>query len=693
MAKKTRKKKKHRIFWAFVKLQLILMLLVMLAVGYYFLGGYGARVQALRNEAVTLVQNSDESTFRAIQTTVVYDANGDLISTVKGEKDVYYIDYEEIPADVVNAIISIEDKKFFKHIGIDFKAIIRAAVAMIKNGEVTQGGSTITQQLARTVFLSNERSWQRKVEEIFIALELEKKYTKNEILEFYLNNVYFANGYYGIEAAAEGYFSCSVEDLSLSKIAFLCAIPNSPTLYDPVKNPENTIKRRDRILYNMWQDKVLSDARYEEAKAEKVVLNQTAAERHNYVETYTYYCVIRELMKLRGFEFTNSFASAEEKENYEEAYSTLYAECQESMFTGGYRIYTSIDLTVQDQLQAAIDDNLKGYTGKSDDGTYKLQSAGVCIDNETGRVVAIVGGRSQEYVGYTLNRAYQSYRQPGSSIKPLIVYTPSFENGYNPDSKVNDEEIEGGPKQASYLGEITIRKAVEKSKNSVAWQLFSELTPEVGLQYLLNMNFNKIDSNDYYLPASLGGLYNGVSPLEMAAAYATIENDGYYRGPTCIVKITDADGNIILETVSEEKSVYKTNASRMMTSCMEGVLLRGTAAGKGIKGHRSAGKTGTTNDNKDGWFVGFTHYYTTSIWVGYDTPKKLDKLQGNTYPVSIWHDFMTEIHKDLDPMDFLPYVNYDEDGVDGSYDSQEEILEELLNQNNEDEEEVTEEDD
>jgi 1A family penicillin-binding protein len=633
-------------------------------------------------------------TFRASETTEVFDCNNNLISTVKGMKDVYYISFADIPSAAVNAIVSIEDKKFYNHIGIDFMAIARAAIAMVREREVKQGGSTITQQLARTVFLSNERTWQRKVEEIYIALELEKKYSKEQILEFYLNNVYFGNGYYGIEAASRGYFNETVRNLDLAQITFLCAIPNNPTLYNPFGNPQNTMKRRNRILYQMLQDKVISVGQYDEACMEQIVLNPPKKKKNDYVETYAYNCAIRALMKQEGFRFRNVFTTSAERREYEKSYKELYEQCQSSLFTAGYRIYTSIDLKKQEELQKSINEQLKGYTEKSKDGTYKLQGAGVCIDNLTGRVVAIVGGRHQERKGYTLNRAFQSFRQPGSSIKPLIVYTPYLEKGNTPDTKVEDKKVKDGPKERSYLGKITLRTAVEKSRNAVAWQIFDEITPVVGIQYLLDMNFSKIDSNDYYLPAALGGMYRGVSPLEMAAAYATLENDGFYREPTCIVRITDAKGNLVLQTEQEEKSVYKANASRMMTDIMTGVLTRGTARGKGIPNMPTAGKTGTTNENKDGWFVGYSHYFTTSIWVGYDTPKKLDKLQGGTYPAQIWHNFMLKIHKGLEKMKFLPYLDYEKQGVDGSYEKikpevekvedEDEKEEEIENEDNED---------
>lgn len=656
--KKRKKRTAYRGFFIFFKVQLVLMILLLSSVAYYYIGGYGKKVKELREEAMEIVAKSTYEDFKDDQTSVVYDINGNIISTLVGEKDVYYLRFEDIPATFVDAIVSIEDKKFFKHKGIDYKAILRAAWAMLKNGEVKQGGSTITQQLARTIYLSNEKTWQRKVTEIFVALKLEQKYTKNEILEFYLNNVYFANGYYGIEAASQGYFSKSVSELSLSEVAFICAIPNSPNKYNPVSGMDETLKRRDRILGNMCKDEVIDSETYKEAIAEEIVLKRPKKEHNNYAETYTYYCAIQKLMKQNGFEFKDKFASKDEKKRYKEAYRELYLECQESLYKNGYRIYTSIDLNMQKKLQEAIDKGLEENEEKNDEGVFEFQGAGVCIDNLTGKVVAIVGGRSQELEGYTLNRAYQSYRQPGSAIKPLIVYTPWFERGMTPDSIVVDEKTENGPSQSYYAGEMTVREAIEQSKNTVAWNLFSELSPKVGLQYLINMGFSKIDKEDYRLTSALGGFTNGVSPLEMASAYATLCFDGFYREPTCIVKITDANGNQILTGDTIEEKVYDTKAARMMIDCMQGVLTEGTAKDKGLSRMPSCGKTGTTNDNKDGWFVGSSYYYTTSIWVGYDMPRQFEPLKGATYPVEIWNDYMEKIHKGKQAMDFRPYYQY-----------------------------------
>ncbi len=670
MGKERKRKKKGRIR-RILMIQFLLLLILMGCGAFYLIKTYGEDISAMQQEARRIVDSSSPKTFRAAETSLVYDDNGNLITAMKGEKDVYYLDDEEIPAYAKAAIISIEDKKFETHRGYDLKGILRSVKSYLESGQVTQGGSTITQQLARNIFLTHERTWQRKVQEILIAVELEKKFSKEEILEFYLNNIYFGNGYYGIQAASKGYFSKDVDVLSLSEIAFLCAIPNNPGMYDPLEHMEKTLKRRDRILKQMKEDGKISEATCKKAMGEEIVLNRSQRGKSDYVETYTYYCATRILMEQQGFLFQTEFESEEEKERYQEEYSALYGECQANLYKKGYRIYTSVNMELQQKLQGAIDGNLAEFSEVNAEGIFTLQGAGVCIDNHTGLVKAIVGGRNQDLNGYTLNRAYQSYRQPGSAIKPLIVYTPLLARGYTPDTVVVDQEILDGPQNADgvFEGEMTLRRAVEKSKNTVAWSLFSELTPEAGLEYLRKMNFARLDRKDLRLPAALGGFTNGTSPLEMAAGFAALENDGNYRKPTCISKITDAQGNVIYDAAPEPVLVYEQNAARMMTSMLTGVLTEGTGSGLALSSVASAGKTGTTNDNKDGWLVGYTPYYTTSIWVGYDMPRELPGLSGATYPGLIWHQFMEEAHQGLKPLEFLPYIRSEE--PEGTEESQE----------------------
>lgn len=657
--RKRKKKTKSQKIWGFLQFQMVLIMLVVAAIAYYYVGGYAAKVKAMKTEAVHLVANSNADTFRQSQTSEAYDCNGELLSVLKGEKDVYYVEFDNIPIYVKQAIVSTEDKRFYKHKGIDYKGIMRAVWAMIQDGEVTQGGSTITQQLARTVFLSNERTWERKIEEMYIAVELEAKYSKDDILEFYLNNVYFANGYYGIEAASQGYFGMDVNHLSLSEMAYLCSIPNNPNLYNPVKNHDKTMKRRNRILKAMLEEQVISESSYKTALGESISISPSQKVKNDYLETYITYCATRTLMEMEGFKFQTSFDNDNEKKAYDKKYKELYESCNSKLFTGGYRIYTSLDAAAQKELQDAIDKELAEFTEKNDEGIYCLQGAAVCIDNATGMVRAIVGGRSQDTEGYTLNRAFQSFRQPGSSIKPLLVYTPALEKGYTADTTVVDEPIEGGPVNGDgvYSGAMSLRQAVAVSKNTVAWKIMEELTPEYGLSFLKAMEFSRLDTRDENLPISVGGFTNGVSPLEMAKGYATIANNGGYRNPTCIVKITNAQGDEIYSAKQDAIMVYKENACRQMTDMLQTVITSGTGRGYSLGQMPSAGKTGTTNDNKDGWFVGYTPYYTTSVWVGYDIPKEVPGLGGGTYPGRIWHDFMEKIHEGLTPVSFVEPIS------------------------------------
>lgn len=659
MAKKVKKQKRQknpveRAIGIVLKIIIALLLAIVVIGGVLMYMKYGKKLIAMESDAKKIVSKSTMETFRQNETSIIYDANGNIMSKLKGEKDVYYIKYSDIPQVAVDAITSIEDKNFFKHKGYDLKAIIRAGFAYIKNkGVITQGGSTITQQLARNIFLSFEESWQRKAREIFIAIELEKKYTKKEIMEFYLNNIYFANGYYGIQSAALGYFGKGVNSLSLSQITFLLSIPNSPTRYNPYENIEGTLARRDRILDQMVLDGKITEAQASKAKSEEIKLKAPKVEKSSYALTFALDRAVKALMKSEGFNFRYSFNSDEERKAYNENYSEVYSSCQTRLYSGGYRIYTSIDPEKQKLLQDTVDSGLSVSSEKSKSGIYSLQGAAVTIDNSSGRVVAIVGGRSQKLKGSTLNRAYQSFRQPGSTIKPLIVYTPAFEQGYTPESMVKDEKIEGGPVNADgvFSGNMTVLDALAKSKNTVAWKLFTEISPAIGIGKLLDMGFSAIADTDYYPSAALGGFTKGVNAVEMASAYAAIENGGEFREPTCIMKMTDSSGNDIVADGFYQKGtskyIYDENACKMMITCMEAVMTKGTGVGGKLATMPCAGKTGTTNDSKDLWFVGFTKYYTTSVWVGYDIPRSLAGLAYTATPLGIWKTYMDSINNGL----------------------------------------------
>lgn len=657
--KKPEKKTKKIIKTIFLEIA-VLFLFTILLTAFLFYKRYGKDILALRDSAQQMVKYSSLEDFKQAETSLIYDTYGNEITSLKAEKDVYYLEDAELPQYFKDAMVAVEDKKFYEHPGYDTKAILRAMKSYIsKKGEITQGASTITQQLARNIYLSHEVSWERKIEEIFLAVELEERYTKDQIMEFYLNNIYFANGYYGVEAASQGYFQLAAKDLNLSQVAFLCAIPNNPTVYNPLTNFENTMSRRNFILEEMLSEGKISDLDYEIAIREEVVLNPKEEESiNNYVETYVFDCAAKALMQYHGFVFQYQFSSDEARKNYEERYQELYIRCMRSLYEDGYRIYTSIDLQKQELLQAALDEGLSANQELKEDGIYALQGSATCIDNATGKVVAIVGGRSQEITGNALNRAFQSYRQPGSSIKPLVVYTPAFERGYTPDTIMVDEPIEDGPKNAgTYSGAITIRTAVQYSKNTIAHKIFKALTPKVGMQYVLNMGFSKIMTQDTYNMASaLGGLTYGVTTEEMASGFCTIQNDGVYRNPNCIVQILDAKGNVIVLDAWKEIRIYDRNACRMMTDVMVTVVTSGTGRGCALSGMPCAGKTGTTNDEKDGWFVGYTPYYTTAVWVGYDIPRTITTLDTTTSPGKIWKNYMQQIHAGLTPKEFPAYT-------------------------------------
>ena len=524
------------------------------------------------------------------------------------------------------------------------------------------GASTITQQLARNIFLTHEVSIERKLKEIFITLELTKKYSKEDIIEFYVNDICYANGIYGIEGAAKAYFNKDVNDLTLSQIAYLCAIPNQPEYYNPYKDSTRAITRRDKILKDMYSMGYISEKDYKFAIIEEITIEKPKKEFNDYLTSYAIDCTVKYLMQENGFEFKYHFNSNEEKETYDNSYNEAYTLAKNQLYIQGYNIYTSLDPKIYEKLQNILDEELSFSEEKDETtGIYKLQGALTCIDNNTQKVIAVVGGRSQEKEQgvYSFNRAYQSYRQPGSSIKPLIVYTPALENGYTPDTIVQNIDVskakEKGIDVQSLTGTMmTLREAVEKSKNGVAWQVFDKITPSKGLSYIEKMKFSNICKDDYNDASALGGLTNGVTTVEMASAYSTLSNHGKYKEPTCLTSIIDKDGTEIYKD-SKSIEIYDRVANDKMIDILKGVITRGTASKLNWYSSTDTeafAKTGTTNGNKDGWLCGSTPYYSIAVWIGYDTPKEMSNLYGSTYPGQIWKKSMLELIKDKDVAKF-----------------------------------------
>lgn len=608
--------------------------------------------------AVKAVEGSTPETFRLQEASFIYDRNGDVIAKLTGDEDSSYLSYEEIPEAAVNAFVAIEDRTFWENPGIDLKGIFRVGLNyLVTKGEEKHGASTITQQLARNRFLTREVSLERKAKEMLIALELTKKYSKKEIMEYYVNDISFANTYYGLQAAARGYFGKEANELSLSQIAYLCAIPNSPTYYNPYKHPENAIKRRDKILADMKEMGYITETEYKKAVEETITVQRQRVELRNYETTYAIDCAVRYLMRKDGFEFQYGFRSQEDYEEYHELYDEVYSQERDALYTGGYNLYTSLDPEKQRILQEAVDEVLSFDEKTAENGIYLLQGAATVINNETGRVEAIVGGRSQVTDTYTLNRAFQSPRQPGSTIKPLIVYAPALENGYRSDTLVKNISVSAAKEKGVVVRDLPgdilpLRRAVELSRNGVAWYVYDDITPGLGMAYLTQMRFQSIHPNDYYPAAALGGFSKGVTTEEMAGAYASLALGGRYIEPTCIVKMVDNKGNDIFEDY-QEIQVYQENTANLMTDILRGVISQGTAASMGWRGAiEAAGKTGTTNGSKDGWFCGMTPYYAMSVWVGYDTPKELSSLYGGTYPASIWKQAMAKLTEGLEAASF-----------------------------------------
>lgn len=620
-------------------------------------------------EAKDLVDSSTPDTFRLAQTSYIYSDDGTQLAALAESEDATYLSYEDIPADVVNAFVSVEDRTFWNNSGVDYKGILRVCVNYVKTkGQVAEGASTITQQLARGTFLSNEKTISRKIKEIFIARQLTKKYTKEQIMEFYCNSCCFANGIYGVEDASQKYFGRSVSDLSLSETAYICAIPNRPEYYNPLKNSENAISRRNKILQDMYECDYITKDAGDAALAENITVAEVSDEEdtfYNYEATYAINCAIRYLMKQDGFEFKSHFEDDADYDTYNAYYDEMYKQAKHKLYTGGYKVTTTMNLKAQKNLQKIFDKEL-AFNTKVDESTgiYQFQGAMTVIDNETGKVVAMIGGRSQDELQqtYSLNRGFQSFKQPGSSIKPLVIYTPALEEGYDANSTLTEIDVTAAKKSTSEKiskmsgQKMSLRYAVEDSKNGCAYSLYNIITPKVGLSYIENMNFSKIVQQDYTLSSGLGGLHHGTNTVEMANAYSTLENHGEYRQADCISSILDASGNEIYEE-PESKTVYTRSASDQMTDILEGVLNSSAGTAKGLKWSSAsdvaaAAKTGTTNDNNVAWFCGYTPYYTISVWVGYDYPKSVKGLWGNTYPAYIWKEAMLYMIDGKDEADF-----------------------------------------
>ncbi|MGL4762228.1 MAG: transglycosylase domain-containing protein [Sarcina sp.] len=661
-----KRKQKHTVFKSiikFLKSFILSSLMIFLTVMTAVVAIVGAICLENKEKIELTIANGfekassiEDSKFNDRYNTVVLDKNGKVIFEHK-TAEYEYKEYEQINPEVVKAFISIEDKRFYEHNGIDFKALTRAGAKMLQGGDI-QGGSTITQQVVKNVFLTQDQVIWRKLEEMVLARELEKIYSKDKIMEFYLNNIYFGYGCYGIESASKYYYQKSTMDLSLSQIAVLTGVTNNPTFYDPIQNPKNAIKRKNIVLNYMFDNSYITEAQLHEELEKGVELNVSEVTYDNTISDYAISFAIKEatekFMEYNGFEFKYTFKDIEEEESYRSFYNKVYAENYEKLIFGGYEIQTCIDSQMQENMQTILNDHMAPYRQTAENGIYSKQASATLIDNSTGEVVGIIGGRGEN--GNTFNRASIGARQIGSTSKPILVYTPAFERGYYPESIVKDRAIPGGPSNwyKGYKGDVSLRYATEISINTIPWRLITEIGEENALEYLAQMQFSSLSTKDQYPPLALGGMSRGATTTEMASAYAAIANSGSFKEPTNVTKIKRQNADeIVYENKYKTTQVYNPEAANLMIDTLKGVMNKPHGTGKNAKMNNykyQIGKTGTTDRNVDSWFIGATPYYTMAVWVGEDAPKPQNI--GGGVPAQIWKETMESVHVGVEQKDF-----------------------------------------
>ena len=557
-----------------------------------------------------------------------------------------WIDYENIPKDIEHAAVAIEDKRFYEHKGVDWYRTTGAFVNMFLGMKNDFGGSTITQQLIKNTTQQDDITVQRKLLEIFQALELEKKYSKEQIMEYYLNKVYFGEGCYGIYTAADTYFGKTPDQLTLAECASIVGITNMPTNYDPFINQEENRKRRIWILHEMYDQGYITKAELDEALEEEPVFVRTENEQKPDV-IYSYYAetvindVIRDLMEQRGLSRDSA---------------------KQLVYGGGYQIYSCYDPAIQavvDDIYLNMPSNQQFHASAKG---QQFESAIVILDPYTGEIKALCGGTGTKDINFGLNRATGSQRPPGSSIKPIATYGPAMELGLiTQNTKVNDSPtvvLAGKPdwlpknSGGGYSGVITIRTALQRSLNTVSAQILDKLTPRTSFDFLrekLGVT-SLVDADCDYAPLSLGQLTNGITVREMAQAYSAFVNDGVFTYSRTYSYVTDSEGNVVLENPARTITAFQPNTAWNMTDMLYNAVNAGTGSEARLSNMPVGGKTGTTSDNWDRWFVGFTPYYVAAVWTGYDMPEVMN-FGGN--PASqIWRLVMAPIHENLPYKDF-----------------------------------------
>jgi penicillin-binding protein 4 len=569
--------------------------------------------------SATLDEKIDLSKTKLSQTSLILANNGEVITEIYSPMNRSYAADHEIPDFIKEVFIVSEDRNFEKHPGFDLPAIGRALAINIHSDDIEQGASTITQQLARNQYLNHHRSYNRKLSEILYAYQLEKKFSKAEILQQYLNAIYFQNNAYGIKAAADLYFKKPPAEMSEAEQAFLAAIPNNPSFYDPIKHFERTKKRQEMLLDQLAQHGKIKPEAAEKLKMETITLKVDS--RKNSYPDYSSYAL---------HELRDLISNQERIDNTDELTSRI-----EELLRSGITIHTNLDIELQKQTVQAIASHLPDPM---------VQGAATVINHETGQIVAISGGKG--YRSGDFNRAYQAFRQPGSSIKPLLVYAPFFERfDANRDSQINAGPlcIKGYcPKNygGSNNGRVTLQRAFINSYNTPAVRILQQVGMDEAFSDLTPFNFEKVTAQDHVLAAAAGGFTTGMSPLEMTSAYTVFSNKGFFLKPRAISKVTGTDGEVLFSWNDEPAHVWNPSTVEKVRSLMQKTVASGTARKAAGAGPDAGGKTGTTNDYKDFWFIGFKGPHTAGVWVGKDKPQSMEYINHQSPHLLIWRDIM-----------------------------------------------------
>ena len=593
----------------------------------------------------------------------IYDRFDNEIAVFYGLENRIEKPLDQISPHIQKAFIAIEDERFYKHQGLDLMGLGRAFITNLRRGDWTgQGGSTITQQLVKNILLSQEKTFARKLKEAWLAIKMERQYSKSEILEMYLNQIYFAHGAYGVEAAARIYFDKSAAELTCGEAALLAGIPRSPNYYSPYNNFEAALQRQSLVLEKMFEQSYISEDQLKEAREERITLAGLPDREYSF-PYFMDYVLHNELIKiLTGLPGFDSRADA-----------------YEAIYSGGLKIYTTLDQDAQSHTEEVLNDEslyrrsvrvdmehvkeLAGngdYTGYPEEalaesGIPQPQAAAVVADPASGEVLALVGGR--EYGEGNQDLRYLSPRQPGSAMKPIAVYAPAMEEGLiTPESIIDDSPVAWGewtPENfgGDFMGLVTVREALVRSLNVPAAKVFARLTPETGLEYAQKMGITTIHPDDYNLAASLGGLTWGTTAFDMAQAYCVLANEGKKVDLHTVKSIEDRNGRVLYENSAQAEAVISPQTAYLVTDMLKDVVQRGTASNLSIM-RPLAAKTGTTSENRDAYLVAYTPDIVVSFWMGHDI-QTLGRIDGGSgEAVTFMNVILSQILKDVPPHDF-----------------------------------------